>query len=85
MKWRVQSTGRVYDPGEGQVVYFDPRSGDTHLLSDVAAHLLHLLEQGPRCLTDLAASFDADAADDIDTALREVLAELESLDILEQV
>ncbi|NND68291.1 MAG: HPr-rel-A system PqqD family peptide chaperone [Halioglobus sp.] len=85
MKWRAQSTGRVYDPGEGQVVFFDSRSGDTHLLSDVAAHLLQLLDQEPRELAELAASFEEDAPGDNEAALLEVLAELEALDILEQV
>lgn len=83
MKWRAQSTGRFYDPGEGQVVYYDPRSGDTHLLSAVAAHLLQLIQQQPRSLGELAASFDEGSRGDTEAALRAVLDELVSLDVLE--
>ena len=85
MIWRAQTTGRFYDPGEGQVVYFDLDSGDTHLLSDVAAHLLEMLQDRPLTLEELAANFDEGTAEETAGALRAVLEELVALDILEQV
>ncbi len=83
MTWRAQTTGRFYDPGEGQVVYFDLASGDTHLLSDVAAHLIQLLQPKPLTLEDLATNFDEGTPEETAHALRSVLEELVALNILE--
>ena len=85
MKWRLQATGLFYDAGEGGVVFYDPASGDTHLLSDFSAHLLQQLTTTP---TDLAEVTDrvrpALAADIDDPAglVRGVLDELVDLHIL---
>ncbi len=40
MKWRACSQGQTYDSGDGLVVYFDPASGRTHLINEVADWLL---------------------------------------------
>ena len=40
MNWRINSPGLTYDCGDGNVIYFDTASGDTHLISDFAAHLI---------------------------------------------
>ena len=85
MTWRAQTTGRFYDPGEGQVVYFDLASGDTHLLSDVAAHLLRLLQPKPLSLEELATHFDEGSPEETASALHVVLDELVALNILEPV
>ena len=40
MKWRACSQGNTYDTGNSHVVYFDPASGSTYMISEVAAWLL---------------------------------------------
>ena len=65
------------------MVYFDLASGDTHLLSDVAAHLVRLLQTKPLSLEELVASFDEGTVEETADALRSVLDELVALNILE--
>lgn len=43
MKWQTGSNGLFYDCGESTVIYFDPASGDTHLISDFAAYVIQQL------------------------------------------
>ena len=88
MKWRNISEGRYYDPGESTVIYFDSRSGDTHLLSAFAAHVLRELEASPLTTDELAErvsqAVEPGEAADLDAALSAVLEELVGLDILKQ-
>ncbi|MAT92287.1 MAG: hypothetical protein CME59_06770 [Halioglobus sp.] len=88
MKWRVQAAGHIYDAGESSVIYFDRRSGDTHLISSFAAYLIEQLAEGPLDTGALVAR----AADVIDPAestgleewVNEVMAELVALDVVQQ-
>ncbi len=84
MKWRLQSTGRIYDAGEGQVVYFHTASGDTHLLGEFAAHLLELFGEGPRDLAQLLdeVAVTGDGTTPPEDTVRSVVDELVGLDIL---
>ncbi len=89
MEWKIDKPGQFYDCGEPGVVYFDPSTGDTHLLSAFAAFLIQKIADNPGGTdaiiesispeldpTDLAASTDA---------LPGLLDELVSLEILERV
>ena len=86
MKWRIESRGLIYDPGENAVVYYDTRSGDTHLLSDFAVHILDQLDEGSLTTGDLVARVSATIepghAPDLETAVTGVLTELAALDVL---
>ena len=88
MKWRVESRGRIYDPGENAVVYFDTRSGDTHLLSDFAAHILDQFDERPLTIGDLVArvssTIEPEHIPDLEAAVRGILTELVALDVLKQ-
>lgn len=88
MTWRVQSAGKFYDPGEATVIYFDTHSGDTHLLSDFAAHILKLLETQAMTTAQLAnrvaADTEAGNASDIEDAIAAVIEELLALNILQR-
>ncbi|WP_077035094.1 HPr-rel-A system PqqD family peptide chaperone [Pelomonas sp. KK5] len=61
MKWRgasavpVSTLMRAWD-GETQVVFFDPHSGDTHLLSSLSGLLLELTEQRDQGFDELLAA-----------------------------
>ncbi len=88
MKWRTAGTGRIYDPGEGTVVYFDTDSGDTHLLGDFAAFVVEQFEGQSLTIEELAArvspAVEPDQFPDIEGAVHDVVAELSALDILKR-
>jgi PqqD family protein of HPr-rel-A system len=88
MKWRSNSIGRFYDSDEGTVVYFDPHSGDTHLLSEFAAHIMRQLGDQlltiDELVTQILPSIDFEDLRDLEAAVPNVLAELVDLDILKQ-
>jgi PqqD family protein of HPr-rel-A system len=88
MQWRNQSTGRYYDAGESSVVYFDSRSGDTHLLSEFSAFLLQQLGNESQSIDDLvkrlSPSFEPVDVPELRDKVLSVLEELVSLDILKQ-
>ena len=88
MRWQVSTAGKFYDENEGTVVYFDPQSGDTHLLTDFAAQIVRELSESPKTTAELEQQL-ATMADDADLqTLREgiatVIVELEQLDIAHQ-
>ena len=89
MKWRIDSMGRFFDAGEGMVVYFDPASGDTHLVSDFAAYLIQQFTDQPMDIEELInrISPDIDSGDllEMTEATPDVLAELVTLDVLKRV
>ena len=89
MKWQLDCMGRFYDPGEGMVVYFDPASGDTHLISDFAAYLVRQFTDQPMDMGTLIEKIspDIDPGDlfELTQATPDVLAELVTLDILQRV
>jgi PqqD family protein of HPr-rel-A system len=69
-------------------VLYNDLSGDTHLLADVALHVLLALQAGPAAQSVLAASvraeFDADDGEVDDAMLAELLDELQKLALIEQ-
>lgn len=88
MKWRTESEGRFYDPGETTVIYYNTHSGDTHLLTAFAAHVLRQFHAESLSLASLvsrvAPVVEAGQASDLQEALEGVLAELVAMDILKQ-
>jgi len=86
MVWRVESPGQTYNAGEGSVVYFDPRSGDTHLLSDFAAHILQLVGEAPLTTEELLQRLEPDTEagnpEELEGSVNTVLQELVALDVL---
>jgi PqqD family protein of HPr-rel-A system len=89
MKWRIDSMGRMYDPGEGMVVYFDPASGDTHLISDFAAYLIQQFADQPMeigaLINRISPDLDPEDLLELTQATPGVLEELVTLDILQRV
>jgi len=88
MGWRLPASGRFFDAGEATVIYFDPRSGDTHLINELAACILQQLASGPLDTPALlarvrAVSGSADASE-VDGAVNAVLEELLDLDLLQR-
>ena len=88
MKWRIVTAGRFYDAGEGQVVYFDPYSGDTHLLSDFAAFVVQQFEDRPLGTEQLVGKIQprVDTSDlaELAATVRTMVEELSALDILQR-
>jgi len=85
MTWHLTSAGRFFDTAEPTVVYFDPASGDTHLVSDFAAHLLRQLGDCPMTSADLVQQLVAAGGEDasvLAVAVSAALQELQALDII---
>ncbi|MCB1667785.1 MAG: HPr-rel-A system PqqD family peptide chaperone [Porticoccaceae bacterium] len=87
MKWRACSKGLWYDRGEGRSVYFDPASGDTHLLDEFAAHILQQLSLKSLSESELQQQCEPALADlstdEQEQFLEQLLLELASLDLVE--
>lgn len=86
MRWYVDSPGEFYTCGESTVIYFHPPSGNTHLLSEFAGHLLQLLISQPMGLDQLAkgstSSTSADELAELTSAIPTILADLIELDVV---
>ena len=88
MAWHIDPVGLFYDPGENTVVYFDPASGDTHLVSQFAAHLIRCLASANRPLdTDQIAELirpeiEQDDQSSLTQTISDILDELTVLDIV---
>lgn len=86
MPWCLASPGEIYDNAERSVVYYEPRSGDTHLLSEFAAFLIRELATGDKTTDELlqclAPLTDETDAEQLAASIEAALAELVSLDIL---
>jgi PqqD family protein of HPr-rel-A system len=88
MQWRIHAMGRFYDAHEDSIVYFDSHSGDTHLLSNFAAHVMQQL--GHERLTTqelvnkIASTMVSGDIRELTEAVSGVLEELLSLDILKR-
>ena len=78
--------GRIYDAGEGDVVYFDSNSGDTHLLSDFAAYILRTINTRSltteELLNEVTPEIESGDATELESAVANVLAQLQDLDIV---
>lgn len=90
MRWYVDPLGEFYDCNEDATVYFDPASGDTHLLKNFAAYLLKQLAAQPMGIEELTAriSRDIDPRDlpdlsNLQNTIAELLDELTALDVVE--
>jgi PqqD family protein of HPr-rel-A system len=87
MQWRLTSPGLEYNRDEGAVIYFHPASGDTHLISELAASVLFRLATTP-CSEEALVAHHADALVDFDDQekaqlIADVLQELEQIDLIE--
>lgn len=82
--WHIASAGRFYDANEETVIYYDPNSGDTHLLTDLAAFVVEKISGGATTesalLEQLAPHLDGEQVDP-KYLLDGVLQELQHLDI----
>ena len=69
-------------------MYFDTRTGDTHLVSDFAAHIIRMLSDRAMDMDtlrkNLLPNVDADDVGDLNSALPNILDELLSLEVVEQ-
>ena len=91
MKWQCGAIGHVYACGEDMTVYFDPASGDTHLVSDFAAYLIRRIA-GHGCPLDYQEILELITADiepadlaELTAAVPNILSELAALDIVSRV
>ena len=88
MKYKVELPGQFYDCGEESVVYFDLQTGDTHLVSDFAAHILRLLTGRAMDIDELVERLlpDMEVADprNLAAVIPAILEELVSLEIVER-
>ena len=89
MKWRTTSRGQFYDRDEGVVVYYDPTSGDTHLINDLAAGILKILAGQDltveEILESLQAEIEPEALPELTQGLPGVMEELAALDVVANV
>lgn len=87
MKWRTCSLGRTYEDGNCHVVYFDPASGSTFMISEVAAWLLAELAINPLSTEELIKRFISKAQDISDAEAKALveaqISELQSYDMIE--
>ena len=88
MDYSVAVPGRFYDCGEDSIVYFDVQTGDTHLVSSFAAHVIRLLSSQPMDSDALVQRLARDiAAEDLSylaEVVPDILDELTSLDVVER-
>ncbi len=89
MKWRTCSQGMTYDAGEGLVVYFDPGSGTTHLVNEVAAWLLGELAASSLTTVQLrdrvAGQVENVSEPEVEKLVDTLIQELQSFDLIEVV
>ncbi len=89
MKWRVEAVGQFYDPSEGLVVYFDPASGDTHLISEFAAYLVRQLALTPLTLEEITEQIEQDVEPEdqsaLITKLPDIIDSLVKLDVVQGI
>ena len=91
MHWQIDSMGLFYEPEDGMVIYFDPASGDTHLVSEYAAYLIRQFADQPQpmdidtLINHISPDIDPDDLLELTQATPDVLAELVALDILQRM
>lgn len=88
MGWVASSNGLFYDRDEDQVVYFDPCSGDTHLVGELVARLLGFLQRRERGEEDIKAFLSEQASVSLEYIeseglVADVLDQLLALDLIE--
>ena len=88
MKWQLHPLGQFYDCKESTVVYFDPASGDTHLIRDFAAYLIQKMAEENRPLEPeeiielITADIETEDSAELIQAIPDILSELAALDIV---
>lgn len=79
----------VYDSGDAFVVYFDPSSGRTHLISQVAHWLLEELATAPRSAEQIKSLIVSQTESlselEAEELIPKMIRELESLDLIEEI
>ena len=89
MKWRACSQGITYDADDGFVVYFDPASGKTHLINEIAAWLLAELTASPLSIEQLqdyvVQQVESVSGPEAAKLVESLLQELQSFDLIEAV
>ena len=89
MKWCLAAVGHVYDCNEAAIVYYDTASGDTHLLSAFAAHLIQIISSEPLTIEGVIdkVAFDTEGDDraTLGEAVASTLQQLADLDIVENI
>ena len=87
LKWRVCAQGMTYEADDSFVVYFDPASGRTHLINEVAAWLLAELASTPLTeeqLQSLVMSQVESVTDpEVEKMVDTLIQELQSFDLIE--
>ena len=87
MKWRACSQGKTYDTGNSHVVYFDPASGSTYMINEVADWLLTELAINPLTTEELINRFMSQAEEisgaEAKTLVEAQISELQSYDLIE--
>jgi hypothetical protein len=85
MKWQTTSLGEFYDRGEDSVVYYDPVSGGTHLISEFAAYLIQQIADTPLSTEHIIEGLPDIAAENLpalSASIPEILSQLTDLDII---
>jgi PqqD family protein of HPr-rel-A system len=88
MKWHLASIGQIYECGETTVAYFEPASGDTHLISAFAAHLVQQLGRAPaplgiqEIISQIKDDIEPEDLQGLAQDLSAILNELADLDIV---
>lgn len=87
MKWKLCSCGRLYQPERERAVYFDPGSGDTHLISILACAVLRILREAPLEIDEIATRLQAAGIGPCQDLLQleALLDELSTVDLVEIV
>lgn len=89
MKWQIESPGKFYDRNEKSVVYFDPQSCDTHLVSEFAGQIIQHLAGKTLGLNEIINMLSPDISPvdlpELTRAVPDILLDLVALDIVEQV
>jgi hypothetical protein len=87
MKWRVCSQGQTYDSGNCSVVYFDPASGRTHLINEVADWLLAELAANPLTTEQILSRFMSHSkgitSSEAEKLVKDQIRTLQSFDLIE--
>ena len=89
MKWQIETPGLFYDNNEEFAVYFDSKTGNTHLVSELAAHLIRQFADRPLDLDDiiekLSLNLSSEDLPELPKVIPNILNELFALDIVENV
>ena len=87
MKWKIQSAGEIYDGGEESVIYYDPASGVTHLVSAFACHLIQIITANPSSTEQivelLSSDIDPETSAEIQAAVPKMLSQLADIDLIQ--